>query len=169
MIYAFSYIYEVGRIVIRSDVISFYADNAGKGSPGIGNGNPTPVFSPGKSHRQRSLAGCRSMGLQRVGHDWATEHIMPALNRRRDWSHKWLNDISKLVACSPGEGNGLGFEFGSSDTSSRPFSPPHTGSDFFPQLLYIEVWVQQGLFTKPVIFRCKIEPLCQTVTTSPWK
>ena len=31
---------------------------------------PSPVFLPGKSHGQESLA----MGLQRVGHDWATEH-----------------------------------------------------------------------------------------------
>ena len=27
------------------------------GSPGGGHGNPTPVFSPGESHGQRSLAG----------------------------------------------------------------------------------------------------------------
>ena len=35
---------------------------------------PTPVLMPGKSHGQRSLAGYRSqsMGLHRVGHDWAT-------------------------------------------------------------------------------------------------
>ena len=33
---------------------------------------PTPVFLPGKSYGQRSLAG-QSMGLQRVGHDLATE------------------------------------------------------------------------------------------------
>ena len=26
-------------------------------SPGVGYGTPTPVFLPGKSHRQRSLAG----------------------------------------------------------------------------------------------------------------
>ena len=29
----------------------------------------TPVFLPGKSHEQRSLASYRSMGSQRVGHD----------------------------------------------------------------------------------------------------
>ena len=29
--------------------------------------HPTPVFLPGESHGQRSLAGC--VGLQRVGHD----------------------------------------------------------------------------------------------------
>ena len=30
---------------------------------------PTPVFLPGKSHGQRSLAGYKELGLQRVGHD----------------------------------------------------------------------------------------------------
>ena len=30
---------------------------------------PTPVFLPGESHGQRSLAGLQSMGWQRVGHD----------------------------------------------------------------------------------------------------
>ena len=30
---------------------------------------PTPVFLPRESHRQRSLAGLESMGSQRVGHD----------------------------------------------------------------------------------------------------
>ena len=29
---------------------------------------PTPVFSPGEPHGQRSLAGCR---VARVGHDWS--------------------------------------------------------------------------------------------------
>ena len=32
----------------------------------------TPVFLPGESHGQRSLVGLQFMGLQRVGHDWAT-------------------------------------------------------------------------------------------------
>ena len=36
---------------------------------------PTPVFLPGKSHGQRSLAVCRgAMGSQRVRHDLAAEH-----------------------------------------------------------------------------------------------
>ena len=34
---------------------------------------PTPVLLPRKTHGQRSL---RSMGLQRVGHDWATSLTM---------------------------------------------------------------------------------------------
>ena len=33
---------------------------------------PTPVFLPGKSHGRRNLVGYKSMGSQRVGHDWAT-------------------------------------------------------------------------------------------------
>ena len=31
-------------------------------SPGEGNGNPLPVFLPGKSHRQRSLVGYSPWG-----------------------------------------------------------------------------------------------------------
>ena len=40
-------------------------------SPEVRNGNP--VFLPGESHGQRSLRPSPK-GLQRVGHDWATEH-----------------------------------------------------------------------------------------------
>ena len=35
---------------------------------------PTPVFLPGKSHGQRSLAGYSSWNQRRVGHDWANTH-----------------------------------------------------------------------------------------------
>ena len=39
-------------------------------SPGAQNGYPlTPVFLPGESQGQRSLAGYKSMGLQIVGHN----------------------------------------------------------------------------------------------------
>ena len=34
---------------------------------------PTPVFLPGKSHRQRSLVGYRSWGCKRVGYDLASK------------------------------------------------------------------------------------------------
>ena len=34
---------------------------------------PTPIFLPEKSHRQRSLAGYSPRGYKRVGHDLATE------------------------------------------------------------------------------------------------
>ena len=33
-------------------------------SPGVGNGNPTPVFLPGKSHGERSLVGYSPRGPQ---------------------------------------------------------------------------------------------------------
>ena len=46
--------------------------------PGEGNGNPlqlqpTTVFLPGKSHGQRSLAGYKSMGLQRVRYNLVSQ------------------------------------------------------------------------------------------------
>ena len=42
-------------------------------SPGEGNGKPTPVFLPGKSHGQRSQVGYRPWGGKRVRHDLATK------------------------------------------------------------------------------------------------
>ena len=41
-------------------------------SPGKGNGNPTPVLLPGKSHGQRSLAGYNPWGSKRVRCDLVT-------------------------------------------------------------------------------------------------
>ena len=35
-------------------------------SPGEGNGNPTPVFLPGKSHGQRSLVGYSPQGRKEL-------------------------------------------------------------------------------------------------------
>ena len=35
---------------------------------------PIPVLLPGKSHGQKSLAGCSPWGSQRIGHDWACTH-----------------------------------------------------------------------------------------------
>ena len=59
--------------------------------------HPSSVFLPGKSHWQRSLAG--SMGSQRVGFNWVTEHTH---------THKtigqWLfvlNVYFLLFACFP--------------------------------------------------------------------
>ena len=40
---------------------------------------PTPVFLPGESHRQRSLAGYSPWGHKRVGHDLA--HMHTRLNK----------------------------------------------------------------------------------------
>ena len=58
-------------------------DNAGDMSSILGSGRfpcrrkwqPTPVFLPGKSHGQRSLAGCSPRGHKRVGHDWHTHTL----------------------------------------------------------------------------------------------
>ena len=44
---------------------------------------PSPVFLPGESHGQRSLAGY--MGLQRVGHDWATNTLNFLTFKTADW------------------------------------------------------------------------------------
>ena len=38
---------------------------------------PTPVFLPGKSHGQRSLAGYSSWGCKRFGHNLATKQQQP--------------------------------------------------------------------------------------------
>ena len=43
--------------------------------PGEGNGLPTPVFLPRKSHGQRNLVGYSPLGHERVRHDWVTKHI----------------------------------------------------------------------------------------------
>ena len=45
---------------------------------------PTPVFLPGKFHRQRSLGRLQSMGSQRVGHNWAHTHTHTH-TKQRPW------------------------------------------------------------------------------------
>ena len=42
-------------------------------SPGEGNSNHFPLFSPGKSHGVTSLEGFSPWGHRRVGHDLATK------------------------------------------------------------------------------------------------
>ena len=42
-------------------------------SPGEGNGQPTPVFFPEKSHAHKNLAGYSPGGHKRVGHDLETK------------------------------------------------------------------------------------------------
>ena len=41
----------------------------GLGRSPAGESGDSPVFLPGGSHGQRSLAGYKSTGLERVGHD----------------------------------------------------------------------------------------------------
>ena len=69
---------EVGQIRVQIQSLGFPGGSDGKEStcnagdpgsipgsgrsPGEGNGYPTPVFLPGESHGQRSLACCNSRG-----------------------------------------------------------------------------------------------------------
>ena len=58
---------------------------------------PTPVFLPGESHWQRSLAGY-SLGPQRVGHDWSDEPCPCACPGRKELPQcfvSWGNWISR--------------------------------------------------------------------------
>ena len=67
--------------VIGGSVVKSTSTNAGDMSliPGSGKlpwrrkWQPTPVFLPGKSHRQRSLEGCNPWGHKRVRHNLATK------------------------------------------------------------------------------------------------
>ena len=50
---------------------------------------PTPVFSPGESHEQRSLAGCSLWGRMRVRlSDWVTEQQYRIQNRDNAMRHQ---------------------------------------------------------------------------------
>ena len=59
--------------------------------------HPTPVLMPGKSHGQRS----QSMGLLRIGHDWATSL---SLFTFMHWRRKW----QPIPVFLPGESQGWG-------------------------------------------------------------
>ena len=51
-----------------------WVQSLGREDPWSREWQPTPVFMPGKSHRQRSLVGYCAGGGKRVWHKWATEH-----------------------------------------------------------------------------------------------
>ena len=51
--------------------------------PGVGNGNPLQCSCREKSHGQRTLAGLQSMGPERVGCNWVTEHIVHNLQTKK--------------------------------------------------------------------------------------
>ena len=51
---------------------------------------PTPIFLPGKSHRQRSLVGYNPWGWRRVGHNLAT----------KQQQHKGAYNRIRLCVCS---------------------------------------------------------------------
>ena len=67
--------------------------------------HPTPVLLPGKSHGRRSLVRLQSMGLHRVGHDWA-----PSLSlfTCMHWRRKWQPTPVFLPGESQGWGNLVG-------------------------------------------------------------
>ena len=50
---------------------------------------PTPVLLPGQSHGRRSLIGYKSMGSQRVGHNWATSLSLSFHPEVRVYFEKW--------------------------------------------------------------------------------
>ena len=55
---------------------------------------PTPVFLPGKSHGQRSLACYSQWGCKRVGHDLVIKQ-----QQQQFFQNSVLEYISKLVLC----------------------------------------------------------------------
>ena len=57
----------------------------------------TPVFLPGKSHGQRNLAGYKSMGLQRVRHDFHFHE-----NLGKDFKCKFLKPIPRHFLSTSG-------------------------------------------------------------------
>ena len=68
--------------------------------------HPTPVLLPGKSHGRRSLVGCmQSMGLRRLGHDWATSL---SLFTFMHWRRKWQPTPVFLPGESQGPGSLVG-------------------------------------------------------------
>ena len=54
---------------------------------------PTPVFLPGKSHGQRSLAGYSPWGCKRVRHDLVTKQVL---------SKFWRSRYPKVIFHLPG-------------------------------------------------------------------
>ena len=62
-------------------------------SPGEGNGNPLPVFLPGKSQGQRSLAGHNSWGHRRVEPDLVTKPQF-SISQQRILKNKRENQVS---------------------------------------------------------------------------
>ena len=61
---------------------------------------PTPVFLPGKSHAQRSLAGYSAQGC-RVRHDWAPIHVTRCMLCMRVYPEVLSNLIKELLLLSP--------------------------------------------------------------------
>ena len=93
--------YKLFSIQINMDIIFFVVAPGWRRAP-----QPTPVFLPGKSHGQRSLAGCSTWGHKRVRHDWVTKCSAPTEGSRRDWGPKappWVSCESPATFLFPSE------------------------------------------------------------------
>ena len=91
-----------------------------------GGGHPTPVFLPGESSWIEEPGKLQSMGLQRVGHDWATKHSTAQTER------------ASLLSEMP---------FKTSNTTSSHISPQHPHHHHqTPSLL---PWVLKGKLFHP--------------------
>ena len=59
---------------------------------------PTPIFLPGESHGQRSLAVYGLWGLQGVRHDWASENLIDHRNSA-PWRQPTQNLQNNVFTC----------------------------------------------------------------------
>ena len=66
--------------------------------PGETKWQPTAVFLPGKSHGQRR--GLQSMGLPRVGHDWATKRTTIKNKTKKELQYVYLYIFNESESCS---------------------------------------------------------------------
>ena len=76
---------------------------------------PTPVFLPGKSHGQRSLAGYSPWGCKRAGHNWASEQQEQCLSAGTQGC--------RTVAAGPG-GPCIAHQVGEHEGESRSLERP---------------------------------------------
>ena len=61
---------------------------------------PTPVFLPGESHGQRSLAGYSPWGWPRVRHSWATNQPTKASDTKSPFVHSFPEwEPLKIMRC----------------------------------------------------------------------
>ena len=111
---------------------------------------PIPVFLPGESPWTEETGGLQSMGSQRDGHDWVTQHstehrvtqltyIIDNVNHKnvlksdKSWSHSVMSDSlwpHELYRFSTGVDSGVLFSKGSSQPRDRTQVSPIAGGFF---------------------------------------
>ena len=63
---------------------------------------PTPVFLPGESPWTEEPSGLRSMGLERIGHDWAHTHTHTHPHGEKMWNIGfYFQDLKKQLHPAP--------------------------------------------------------------------